>query len=399
MFKAIVSDTGEEIITLHPRWRERLAELRRLDRAGRLVCQGCRQQVRLKAGKVKRPHFAHQHLAACSYGSESPGVLLARAVLYHWLVMRFGEHAVTVEFPLQGLPRPVDCWVKTETGSLAYWVVDAGIKLEPRISILQTLESQGISAVFVFTHDMLHLADPGRLKSTRGEKEPMPGQAQRRLIELGRKGRLGKPGRLELAASGRGLLLSPTERALVRFTPYDIRPANNPVEQERWGSLYYLDADGEILLAYRSLVRVHKPNWFEGTARQAALSEWEVNRATGDFVYPGETRRLAQLQRLDSRLARKKQQHEQRLAAQESPGLADALQAAEPHPVPGEEQPSAPRLEPQPPTQRWTLQVPQRQVDPLPCVSCGQITTDYWSTFFLGDKKVCRCRDCLNRTI
>src|SRR5512138_2593900 len=117
MYKAVHAQTREEIVILSPRWCERIAALRALDRANQLVCQGCRQPLRVKAGAVKRPHFAHKHLNACSFGSESPEILNARAVLYDWLVRQFGQnpgHSVTVEKQVEGfqLPRPVDCWVE-----------------------------------------------------------------------------------------------------------------------------------------------------------------------------------------------------------------------------------------------------------------------------------------------
>src|SRR5512144_1811457 len=118
MYKALHLQTGEEIIILHPAWKGRIPELRAMDRADLLVCQGCMQPLRVKAGQHKRAHFAHKHLKACSYGTESPAILNARAVLYEWLVAQFGL-GVTVEkqFPESGLPRPVDCWVETERGT------------------------------------------------------------------------------------------------------------------------------------------------------------------------------------------------------------------------------------------------------------------------------------------
>src|SRR5512145_1200795 len=89
MYKAVFLQTGEEIIILHPYWRKRIEQLRVMDRADLLVCQGCRQPLRVKAGEMKRAHFAHKHLKACSYGSESPEILNARAVLYEWLLKEF----------------------------------------------------------------------------------------------------------------------------------------------------------------------------------------------------------------------------------------------------------------------------------------------------------------------
>jgi competence CoiA-like predicted nuclease len=65
MYKAIQNETREEIIILHPAWRSKIEQLRVMDKADLLVCQGCGQPLRVKAGEVKRPHFAHKHLKAC----------------------------------------------------------------------------------------------------------------------------------------------------------------------------------------------------------------------------------------------------------------------------------------------------------------------------------------------
>ncbi|HEX9019181.1 MAG TPA: competence protein CoiA family protein, partial [Anaerolineaceae bacterium] len=111
-YKAIHAQTGQEIVILSPQWSRRIDALREMDHADLLVCQGCRQPLRVKAGELKRAHFAHKHLQACSYGSQSLEILEARAVLYDWLLAQFGEQ-VTVEKQVEGgdLPRPVDCWV------------------------------------------------------------------------------------------------------------------------------------------------------------------------------------------------------------------------------------------------------------------------------------------------
>ena len=110
MFKALHRPSGEEIVILEPRWRRQLDTLRLLDAQDDLVCQGCLQPVRVRAGEVKRWHFAHKHLQNCPYEFESPVLLQCRAVLYEWLVSQLGEDVVTLE-KKSPLPRPVDCWV------------------------------------------------------------------------------------------------------------------------------------------------------------------------------------------------------------------------------------------------------------------------------------------------
>ena len=113
MYKAINIQDGTDIVILDSRWKDAVDSLRSLDRQGVLLCQGCKQPLRLRAGEVRRWHFAHKHLANCSYGHESPELLNARAVLYEWLVTKFGEK-VTIEKKVDGghFSRPVDCWVE-----------------------------------------------------------------------------------------------------------------------------------------------------------------------------------------------------------------------------------------------------------------------------------------------
>ena len=340
MYKAIHLLTGEEIVILHPRWKERLGELRSMDRAGALVCQGCRQQVRVKAGARKRTHFAHKHLQACSYGSKSPGILLARAALYRRLLACFGPGAATVEKDLPGLPRPVDAWVQQEGRALAYWVADAGIKLEQRQAILAGLGAEGISAVFVMTLEMLHVP----------EKDSRP---EMRLL---------LPPRT-------AALLSPTERAFLRVTPYDEILAGEAGRQaeDPWGSLHYLDVIDEQMVTLRGLVVRHRPNWYEGLRLAGPLDTLQVDPRTGEFIYPGEGQRLDDARARSLRLEEKRRRYQER--------------SREPLPPPGAFLRGEPCADPQP--------------EALPCASCGQITTEYWSTFYLGDRKVCRCRECL----
>ncbi len=194
MYKAVHIQTGEEIIILNPSWKKRIEELRALDHADLLVCQGCRQPLRVKAGEVKRTHFAHKHLKACSYGSESVEILNARAVLYEWLLQEFPPGAsgearlspVSVEKMVEGvdLPRPIDGWVEASSGAIAYWIIEAGIKLEARMAILAAFERFGVQVHFLFLQGMLN-----------EKKEEL-----------------------------HSLLLTPTERAFLQAT--DIRPGS-----------------------------------------------------------------------------------------------------------------------------------------------------------------------------
>ena len=337
MYKAIHNETGEEIVILNPLWRERIERLRELDRADLLVCQGCRQPLRVKAGKVKRPHFAHKHLKACAYGVESPELLGARAVLYEWLHRQFGE-SVTVEKPIEGadLPRPVDCWVELPRGPIAYWIVEAGIKLDPRIAIKEGLAKLGGKGHFIFLSGMLH--------------------EEKKLFH--------------------SLLLSPTERAFLKTTPYDeiISALRGP-----GGSLHYLDYEQGTLTTFRNLTMHHPPNWFAGRKKSAPLMELRASTLDGSIIYPGESEKLRSVTEKRERLAQRREQY----AAKQSPDR-------ESKPV-----------RPSPPPRSlggWGTGSEGADGEPeaLQCITCGRMTGDYWSTFFDEQgRKFCRCRDCL----
>ncbi len=125
MFKAVNTLDNNYIVILDPQWLGAIRELRRLDAQDLLVCQQCRQPVRVRAGHVRRWHFAHKHLANCPYGNESPELLRTRAALYEWLMSKYPER-VTIEKRVESehILRPVDCWVETEAGIISYWIID-----------------------------------------------------------------------------------------------------------------------------------------------------------------------------------------------------------------------------------------------------------------------------------
>ncbi len=336
MYKAIHTITNEEIIILSPAWNKRISELRQLDQADLLVCQSCWQPLRVKAGERKRYHFAHKHLQACSYGTESPEILGARAVLYSWLEKQFGD-AVTVEKNIPGLdlPRPVDCWVKTENGGFAYFLIEAGIKLEPRLAIKTGLAQPGIHVHYIFLHQMLN-----------EEKKEF-----------------------------QSVLLTPTERTFLQTTPFDSMEAG---AGESGGTLHYLDAGNESLVTYRALTLFHRPNWFKGIKRCAGLNDLFASQSDGGFIHPGEITRRNTIRARRARLEAKREKYEER--AKKWNGHPSGLAI-------------------EPPSRRTSSarDYPDFE-EPLPCITCGKVTTDYWSTFFdESGKKYCRCRECLGK--
>lgn len=347
MYKAIQVKTGEEIIILSPAWRGRIEELRAMDHADLLVCQGCHQPLRVKAGEMKRPHFAHKHLKACSYGKESLEILNARAVLYDlllkWFTPAFSQD-VTLEKALDdlGLPRPVDCWVETAQGPVAYWIIESGIKLEPREVIQAGFARLGVKVHYIFLHTMLN----------------------------------------EEKKAFHSLLLTPTERAFMQQTVFDEPLAGRG---EVGATLHYLDAERQILTTYRGLLLFHRPNWFKGLKKTSSLDEVRVNRRDGDLIHPGETERLGTFRRKKGRLESKLSQARERTGPS---GFDESTTSSTPNP----------------PVEIWGRgSAPVRQAnysrpEVLKCAICGQLTDDYWSSFIdTSGQRLCRCRACLDR--
>jgi hypothetical protein len=341
MYKAIHAQSGAEIVILSPFWKKKIDQLRELDQQDLLVCQGCHQPLRVKAGEVKRPHFAHKHLQACSFGVESPEILNARAVLYAWLEKQFGD-AVTLEKSPQGvdLPRPADCWVDAPGGPFVYWIIETGIKLEPRLGIKSAFEQYPCHVHWICLASMLN-----------EEKKEF-----------------------------QSLLLTPTERAFLSTTPYDEMEA---AAGEPGGTLHYLDAEAETLTTYRALTLFHRPNWFKGLRKTTKLENLLASRLDGGIIYPGEMTRLRTIREKKKRLETRRRKFLELDIARSTPNVDD--------PPVYIRRPLDSAME------EGKDDLPDF-VAPLLCAICGQLTTDYWSVFFdESGQKVCRCRDCLNK--
>ena len=134
MYKALNIRDNAEIVILDLKWLRSITQLRAYDHQDLLVCQGCKQPVRVRAGEHRQVHFAHKHLNNCDYADELAVLRNARAVLYEWLVSKFGEN-VTIEKKTDevDLFRPIDCWVIQGSTVFAYWIFDKQLKLGKRM--------------------------------------------------------------------------------------------------------------------------------------------------------------------------------------------------------------------------------------------------------------------------
>jgi hypothetical protein len=346
MFKCIHSQTGEEIVILREEWRGRLDVLRGMARQEHLICQGCRQAVRVKRGSTRRrAHFAHVHLQGCSCGSLSPEILEARAVLYEWLEAQFpGKVSLEVDLsgvtlPGMALPRPIDCIVQADGVRFAYWIIPALLKQEARLGLKAAFEQVGMPVVWVLLARLQHVD----------------------------------------VRHANHLHLSPSERDFLKHTPYDeaIQTAYHYF-QEFGQSLHYLDAERGRLTTWRGLEKVHDPQVYAGRVTVSPLAQ--VTAAPdGEFIHPGEAllvrrvqqqRQRAELER--ERLESAQRQRQERLQRWRNPSSKETTQG----------NPAAP----QPPPEAV-------------CVFCGQKTTDWWTIWNETDGKKCKCRSCLEKGI
>lgn len=348
MFKCLHAPTGAEIIILQSEWRGRLDVLRLMDRGEELVCQGCRQPVRVRRGSARRrAHFAHKHLQGCLFGSQSPEILAARAALFEWLSARFpGKVDIEKHIPAADLPRPLDCWVDTSVAAdtprerFGCWIIEGSLKLAARERIQAGLQALDAPVTFVLLARLQH---------------PDPQHANR-------------------------LLLSPTERAFLQHTPLDLLGREGYVYSEDFGStLHYLDIrEGvqapqgmytkPVMTTWRGLEKVHEPQGYVGRRLVSNLDQVRVG-AGGLFLHPGESEDLrrsqAVLQRVQvdqPHLEQIRQQRQEKLKRWQS------------------------TVDPQAPTQPEAV-----------CVLCGQITVDWWTSWMEGGRRLCKCRECLER--
>ena len=377
MFKAIDQETGAEIIAVDPVWSARLPHLRTLGRSGRLVCQGCRQPVLLRAGALRCAHFAHWELAECRHGHDSSLLLQARRLLYERLAALFGAQA-TIEKYLEdsSLPRPIDCWVQRDDRAYAYWIFDRRIQLQQRLELRLALEATGARINFVF------------LSTLRRQEEGKPETA----------------------------LLLPMEREFARHSSLDevwarkSRPDDRLLYSSAMGShwsqsgksLNYINVEDETLTTLRDLRVKHQPSLHTAAVVNHALSEITFAPKTGEFVHPGEQEAWKEMKhRLREQAQLEAERKERALQAlqeqaRSAQGLkAEAMRLALTRPAP---EPHAPmvsgsnRAAPSPATPARPQPVSLSNQSGT-CEIRGSWTSDWYS--FNGKTKTCRCNACL----
>jgi hypothetical protein len=363
MYKCIHAVSHEEIVILLPIWRNRVRELRKMDSEDLLVCQGCHQPVRVRAGHMRRWHFAHKHLQNCPFHMASMAVLNARAFLFEWFVSQFGQDAVDLEVLVPGveLPRPIDVWISLSSGRFGYWVID--VRMQPRIrqGLHNAIAEMGIPVHYIFVQTMLK----------QNEFHP----------EV--------------------VYLTTTEREFAAQTDFDLLIGE--IDRPAGKTLHYLDVENQKMTTLRDLHCIHSPQVFQGKLIVNDLKDLLVDQVAGGLAHPGEPKKLEQLR---SKITQRK---EKLTKARQSMGrILDRM-------LPKESDLSAPNSkigtsdsisvpEIQPVKSRYQTEV---ETDALQlnlilnkmaiCMFCGQETEDWW--YLDRGTGKCKCRGCLKQGI
>jgi hypothetical protein len=343
MFKSLNIQTNKEIVIIDPKWQQDLDSLLAMDRADILVCQGCREPVRVRAGQERRHHFAHKHRLRCSYSDESADLLDARAVLYEWLSGKFGEN-VSIEKKVEEnyLFRPVDCWVERDNKIFAYWIIDTSLTPEKRDKLRIGFNRLNVKANYVFTTKMLH----------------------------------------QVADDNSRINLTTTERDLMQRSKYD---EVHDFGSNTGKSLHYLDPQQRQIITFRALNLVHLPQVYMGAEIRSELIATKVSPANGEFVHSGEYEQLKEFREEKEALEKRRReiQEQQRKIIMSPPQIfpnqSPFITPASVKTIKTEHE--SPIIDP--------------QFKEGVCIFCDEITTDWW--YHEGKSGLCKCKKCLNQ--
>jgi len=296
----------------------------------------------VRAGEVRRWHFAHKHRQNCPLGRESASVAQAKALLYPWLRSKYDDALVFEKDDVGGgLPRPIDFYVATGDGGAIYWIVDKAIRPDERHNLRKELKNVGRHINWLFTEDMLAEGD------------------------------------------GEGTVdLTTTEREFRSDGKYDKPYAGS--------SLHYLLSEPARIRTYRDLQVVHKPQRFRGGVFEHPVGDMLILRSTGEIVHPGDHERL---RRYHEKIKRQRNEA-QRASVREAPGGCRSTSSNDPD-TEGHQTPrswshgySAWRR-----AKKSRASVPGHP-STIICKRCGKETTQW--TVRDGQTGYGECRDCVH---
>jgi competence CoiA-like predicted nuclease len=97
MLTAIASDRSSRLALPDYQSSDELESVRDRARCGELLCPVCSQELWLRAGQIRIPHFSHRILNNCQHSSVSEAVLTARSLIYAFsrAVLRLGKSLAT----------------------------------------------------------------------------------------------------------------------------------------------------------------------------------------------------------------------------------------------------------------------------------------------------------------
>lgn len=339
MFVATSRIENKRINLLDPAVYARRESLKAAGREGGLSCPHCGQEVRVRLGELRRPHFAHKCLEDCPFQKESAEVTEVKARLYGFFRQQMGC-SVDMDVCLEGGDASgelfVDLLVVTEAGTrFAYWVFDR--KRRDRHLLLDAAKESGMTPLVIHTGSRMAFDPEGSL-----------------------------------------LLLSKSTRDLIHRSPFD-----ETFGMRSGGHLHFLD-DAGMLITFRRLHCVHLPNVYEWEVRrETLLQEVRFDPESGDFVVEEDvTDRLERVrQEQEHEQKRRREEEERRKAREERVSRMRKVYSEAP-------------LKPRRPAQVREPQKPivNRFNQPYPCKYCGVETFDWVK--WLPSESTCVCRVC-----
>ena len=246
MFRAFDNTTRQDVVLGSSKCEWRIEDLRNRARAGELACPVCQCPVTVKAGEVKRSHFAHKSIADCPLSNEPVELLDARMSLFRWLESKNASAGIEEVPDGLSLPRPFDAYVQTDRGKrFGYWIIVRGMRNRKPMLALRRNGKIDVHWIFLAVNLNRH---ESHLRDVR---------------------------------------LTTTERDFTSRSRYD-HPSCGA------GTLHYLDVQSESLTSLRGLMHIEGPVHEFGRLIRTPLDQILISPTNGELVHPGEHERFLQ---------------------------------------------------------------------------------------------------------
>lgn len=240
MFRVLHKETRAEIISIDPRWRSCLDELRAFDQSDMFVCPECHAPTRLRAGEHNRWHFAHKNAGDCPLNESDPERIRLRALIYSWLAAKEPKLSLGIEERLNvdNKVYVVDCVVDLQNGPrVAYFALTAGMR--NRDALFGVARNKFPNSHWIFHAKTLKQSSSGQIS------------------------------------------LNTTQRDLMN-------PLTGAPTKYSGATLHFLDPQSNTLTTFRSLQCNHPPQGFRGFKRETPLEKILISPKTGLLLHPEE---------------------------------------------------------------------------------------------------------------